>query len=110
MKEKIAFKMGACGVLAALAVVMSASALSEIQPKSQSPSDSVQSVADSETYVLKEYEGYVGIYIKGETRLPITVTDIEVRTLPEADQNAIMDGLDVEGKENLMMILEDLGS
>ena len=101
-------KMGLCGVLAALALISAASAVAG-GPRGEAVPVSA-AVETEEIYVLREYDGYIGIYIKGKTRLPVTVTDIEVRSLTGADRELVQAGLDVQGRENLMMILEDLGS
>ena len=38
------------------------------------------------------------------------VTDIEVRLLPAADRETLAAGLSVESREELLLLLEDLGS
>jgi hypothetical protein len=38
------------------------------------------------------------------------VTDIELRQLPEADREALAEGMHVDSREELLLLLEDLGS
>lgn len=68
--------------------------------------------SDGETvcYVLREYEGYVAIFIENEPNSPMTVTDIPVSTLRELDRRLLETGMKLYSKERLMMTLEDLGS
>lgn len=62
------------------------------------------------SYVLRDYEGYVAIFVENEPELPVTVTDIQVSTLRELDRRLLVTGMKVKGQEELVMILEDIGS
>jgi hypothetical protein len=62
------------------------------------------------SYVLRDYEGYVAVFIEGEPDLPTTVTDIQVSTLREFDRLLLETGMKVASHDRLVMILEDLGS
>lgn len=61
-------------------------------------------------YVLRDYEGYVAIFVENEPTLPMTVTDIQVSTLRELDKQMLVTGMKVDTHEGLVMLLEDLGS
>jgi hypothetical protein len=60
--------------------------------------------------MLRELNGYVAVYFEGFDKAPAAVTDIELQQLPEADREALADGLHVNSREELLMLLEDLGS
>ena len=62
------------------------------------------------TYVLADYGGSVAIFENGETVNPLQVTDIELDTLRAADRAMIETGVPVSSREELMELLEDLGS
>jgi len=66
-------------------------------------------IMEESPYTLREYEGCVAIYCSGET-LPGTVTDIEVRLLPERDREQLQSGLGAADMQELSRLLEDLGS
>lgn len=61
-------------------------------------------------FVLREHEGYVAIFVENDPKLPMTVTDICVSTLRELDKQILETGMKVESHQELMMVLEDLGS
>ncbi|MEG1730792.1 MAG: hypothetical protein RR269_03975 [Oscillospiraceae bacterium] len=66
--------------------------------------------ADVNRYVLRDYEGYVAVFVENEPSCPMTVTDIQVGTLRELDRGLLQLGMKVQSHERLMMMLEDLGS
>ena len=61
-------------------------------------------------YVLGESEGRVAVYGRENPGTPVTVTDIRVSTLREADRAMLADGLPVSSPEDLARLLEDLGA
>ena len=61
-------------------------------------------------YVLREYEGYVAVFVENDPTCPMTVTDIQVSTLRELDRTLLETGIKLYSRERLMMTLEDLGS
>ncbi|HBD85814.1 MAG TPA: hypothetical protein DC001_00125 [Clostridiales bacterium] len=67
------------------------------------------SEADAE-FVLREYLGYVGVFNAGSGKTPITVTDIETGSLRDADRNMLNAGIAVADRDELLTLLEDLGS
>lgn len=62
------------------------------------------------SYVLREFEGYVAVFVENNPDCPMTVTDIQVATLRELDKKLLQTGMKVRSHERLVMTLEDLGS
>lgn len=69
-----------------------------------------ESESDSESYILKEYEGHVAVYMGNEPNKPVTVTGIQVSTLREMDRKLLQTGIKIASHDRLMMTIEDLGS
>lgn len=67
-------------------------------------------VGSENSYVLRDYEGYVAIFAENNSGFPMTVTNIQISTLTEFDQLMLQTGMKVQSHERLVMILEDLGS
>lgn len=61
-------------------------------------------------YVLRAADGNVAVFDTDDPDRPVTVTEIELASLREADRAMIADGLPVESPEELARLLEDLGS
>lgn len=61
-------------------------------------------------YMLREHEGHVAVYYAGFDKIPAVVTEIEIGHLPEADRKMLSEGLEVGTREELLLLLEDLGS
>lgn len=61
-------------------------------------------------YVLRDFEGYVAVFVENDPGCPMTVTDIEVSTLRELDKRLLQTGMKISSHERLMMTLEDLNS
>lgn len=70
----------------------------------------VLEVGAESNYVLREYEGYVAVYVENDPSLPMTITDIHVGTLRDIDRQSLQTGLKIKSHERLLTILEDLGS
>ena len=65
--------------------------------------------ADSQrekAYILREYDGRLGIFEPGGT-VPQTVIDIYIKTLPETDQQALKQGVAAKNYAALIRLLED---
>lgn len=109
MKSKI--KIAFVGVLSLCAVFSAIFALTDLN-KAESENKAVECMAESggNNYVLRDYEGYVAIFIENNPSCPMTVTDIQVSTLRELDRQLLQTGMKIASKERLMMTLEDLGS
>ena len=61
---------------------------------------------NEQKYVLKEYNGRIGIFV-GDERTPKEVLSVYVFTLPEADRKALSIGIAVYGEEKLLSLIED---
>ena len=109
MKSK--FKIAVIGILFAFAVFFTAVAIVDFA-KADDSGQVVSAMAESrETcYVLRNYEGYVAIFVDADPSCPMTVTDIQVSTLRELDRILMQSGMKLYSRERLMMTLEDLGS
>ena len=66
--------------------------------------------AQTGSYVLADYGGSVAIFDSGNSETPMQVTDIELATLRAADRKLIETGVPVSTREELVALLEDLGS
>lgn len=62
------------------------------------------------SFVLGEVDGNVAIFAGGDMDAPVSVTNIELDQLREADREMINSGLVAGSESELMQLLEDLGS
>ena len=109
MKTKI--KMAVMGTLFLLTVFFSAFVIiSSVEAEDSGKNVSCMAENDVTCYVLRDYEGYVAIFIENQPARPMTVTDIQVSTLRELDRTLLETGIKLYSRESLMMTLEDLGS
>ncbi|NCB51049.1 MAG: hypothetical protein EOM54_04095 [Clostridia bacterium] len=100
-------------LMAVSAVFSAYSALSGIKESAGAASlPSYEWSCDEENaeYILREYAGHVGVFEAGGGKTPLTVTDIETNTLREADRNMLGAGIAVADRDELLTLLEDLGS
>lgn len=109
MKNKV--KIPILIVLVLFAVALPAFALSEFVGET-AEEDVVSTIAmgSEQNYILREYEGFVAVFVDNDPDCPMTVTDIEISTLRELDRTLIQTGMKVKSHNRLMMILEDIGS
>lgn len=61
-------------------------------------------------YILRDYEGYVSVFDAAHDRAPLQVTAIEVSALRQTDREMLQGGISVGDREQLLLLLEDLGS
>lgn len=116
---KLWMKLGGTALLACTAAVCAWAALGGITgqaPERESAAASYSysyvpscSLAEAE-YVLREYDGCVAVFASVGDTSPITLTDIEVGTLRDADRQILSTGLAVADREELLTLLEDLGT
>lgn len=66
--------------------------------------------AAAESYILRDMGGYVCVFEKNDLVNPSLETAIPVQLLPQADQQRLREGIEVNGRSELYSILEDLGS
>ena len=67
-------------------------------------------LADTAEFFLRNERGYVAVFNRQKGRSPVTVTAIEVAGLREADAAMLERGIPVADMEQLLALLEDLGS
>ena len=95
--------------LCAVSPFVAGAAMSSLQrPGTDTPATSYDG-AQAE-YILRDYEGYVSVFASGADRKPLQVTGIEVAGLRRTDQELLRGGITVGSQEQLLLLLEDLGS
>ncbi len=104
-------RIAACGLLLAMAALCASYTIADLRGP-QSPEAAQETAApmtETEHFTLCARNGCVAVLdpALGETAV---VTDIELATLREADRKLIEAGLPVESREQLLVLLEDLGS
>ena len=110
---KLWMKLAGCGVLAVTAVLCASAAIGGITggvraSDEEGVVDWPLTMDDAE-FVLKEYDGCVAVFAVGGHE-PVTTTEIDVRTLREADRALLGAGLPAANRDEVMTLLEDLGS
>ncbi|MBE6707752.1 MAG: hypothetical protein E7578_00745 [Ruminococcaceae bacterium] len=66
-------------------------------------------VSVNEQYILKEYDGRIGVFLYGDTQ-PVRIVEVYVMFLPEQDRIKLRDGIIVNGKMNLETLISDFSS
>lgn len=82
------------------------------EPSSQENSEITTMASRSSavtTYTVKEYEGHIGVFYNNEDT-PYQEIDVEVSSLPKADQTLLKDGIRVTDVDRLNSIIEDYES
>ena len=112
---KLWMKLAGTGVLAAAAVWSAAAAIGGITGVAEADANPAAgdlswtgSVEDAE-FFLREYDGCVAVFAAGENS-PMTMTDIDAKSLREADRALLNAGLPCENRDEVLTFLEDLGS
>lgn len=85
----------------------------EVKLRDAAPAESVAEDAryDEAQYMLKEYYGNIGIYLKtNEDYALVSIVDMDISTLPEADVSSLKEGIYLENKEKMLMLVEDFTS
>ena len=96
---KLWIKLGGTALMACTAAVCAWAALGGIT--GQAPERENTAAA---------YSGCVAVFASVGDTSPITLTDIEVGTLRDADRQILSTGLAVADREELLTLLEDLGT
>ena len=63
----------------------------------------------SAEYVLRDWKGYVTVFDPDAPAVPLQITGIRTAQLRRADQKLLEGGLTVGSREQLLLLLEDLG-
>ena len=71
--------------------------------------DAYSAQAESALYYLRESGGRVAVFEKARGREPLRVTKIELKSLREADRAMVEAGIPVLSRQELLLLLEDLG-
>jgi len=66
--------------------------------------------AERAEYYLGSSEGYVAVFPSAKDKIPLTTTGIEVEGLRSADKAMLEKGIPVTDRQELLKLLEDLGS
>ena len=66
--------------------------------------------AEGAVCYLRESGGYVAVFETGRSREPLRVTRIELKCLRAADRAMVEAGIPVLSRQELLQLLEDLGS
>lgn len=109
----IKYRICACVLLALTAAFCASYTIADVKGREEVPTGPVGLSATaqpgSEGFLLCARDGYVAVVdpTVGETAV---VTDIGLDTLREADRSLIESGLRVDSREELLSLLEDLGS
>lgn len=97
-----------CAALCAAALTMAVFTLAGFSPSR--PARAVLPEVSEGSFVLGELDGNIAVFASGNMDEPITVTNIELKQLREADRSMISAGLVAGSESELMQLLEDLGS
>ena len=60
-------------------------------------------------FVLRDWKGYVSVFDPASPSDPLQITAIRTGQLRRADQKLLQSGLTVGSREQLLLLLEDLG-
>lgn len=84
-----------------------------IRPAEYDTEDDIPVIATgaeyAEQYIVKEYDGRIGVYIPGDT-VPSRVIQVYVAYLPEIDRAKLRTGIVVDGRRALENLLDDFRS
>ncbi|MCC8358075.1 MAG: hypothetical protein LJU34_09685 [Oscillospiraceae bacterium] len=73
------------------------------------PEEDVSASAE-QGYLLREWDGCVGVFCPPDAQSPVMVTDIQVRGLPISDRISLASGIAAEDYGGVIRLLEDFGS
>lgn len=80
-----------------------------IKPGSAVTDMNTPAIAMGEEYLVREFDGRIGVYIPGDSQ-PIRVVQVYVAYLPESDRVDLREGIYVNGAMALEKVLDDLRS
>ena len=80
-----------------------------IASSSQESSGIIAMASKTDVYMLKEYEGRIGVY-HNDDDIPYQQIDVDVSSLPDADQKLLKDGIKVYSIQDLNNRIEDYAS
>ena len=100
MKTKL--KAAALAILTLEAAGLSIAAVSR-------PDSEPAPIAEPAAYYLRDCGGFVAVYRADDTT-PLNITGIETATLNDTDARLLLDGIPADSRNELLLLLEDLGS
>lgn len=62
------------------------------------------------SYVVREWDGRLAVFIKGQTNPDMIYEDVAVASLPQAEQERLREGIEVPDRSALNRLLEDYTS
>jgi len=110
---KIRTKTAVLCTLAALSLLSGTAAVKSIGAQEADNDTALASVNIQQSraqYYLRDCEGYVAVFSDISSDTPLTVTDIETRTLTDTDREMLKKGIAAENKGELLRLLEDFNS
>lgn len=108
MKSRIISLLGAIAITAgaflAAAMLPSGQAVFAANEKTVASSQ-----ADNTSYLVKSYEGKIGVFQEGSTT-PEQIIDFKPESLPQAVQDKLAEGIRVKNRDELLSLLENYTS
>ncbi len=100
---RMRWKLIFCAALLLLAVWSLTSVLGQIGvlPASARPEA-------EDTYLLREYEGYVAVWYPAGAEHPAMITETRTDSLPPSDRAALRAGIPAADREEMARLLDDL--
>jgi len=97
-------------LLAAVTALTSAALALGAEDSAEAPAENeIPSQESAPPFMLREFEGRIAVFAPGRD-IPLSVTGIELGTLRERDRALLCEGVAAQNREELLMLLEDLGS
>lgn len=103
---KIKPRIATVAALAVFSAVVCVAALRA--PEAEAPAEEDQAPPAAE-YYLRDCDGFIAVY-RGASSTPIDITEIETATLNDTDFELLQNGIPAESRNELLLLLEDLGS
>ena len=101
--------LAAVTALTSAALALGAEDSVSVPPAESAPAEGAPAETQNAPFVLREFEGRVAVFSPGRD-MPLSVTGIELSTLRKQDRELLFEGLAAGNREELLMLLEDLGS
>lgn len=108
MSRKVKYILLAAATV--LTITVAFAAIVQIAAESGAVSSLSEVQDDNQGYIVKEYEGFVGVYYNNGEDYPAIITEISLDNLRQYDRELIETGFEIGSRNELMQLLEDLGS
>lgn len=80
-----------------------------VAPMSETDETRAVHVSIGEQYIIREYDGRIGIFISGDNQ-PVKVIQVYVIHLPESDRMKLRQGITVNSRSELGKLINDFSS